>query len=138
MTVTWARLGRGDVDHERLWTLVGLACFAVGLFAVKVAGLPPIGCAFKALTGLPCPTCGGTRAMAALADGRLAHAVRMNPLVTAAVLGWAAYIPYGLWFGWSGRDRPRVSLSRADWATARVVAVAAVAATWLFLILDGR
>ena len=36
-------------------------------------------CAFKHLTGVPCPLCGGIRACAALAQGDLAAAWLLNP-----------------------------------------------------------
>ncbi len=36
-------------------------------------------CAFKHLTGIPCPLCGGIRACAALAQGDVAAAILMNP-----------------------------------------------------------
>lgn len=36
-------------------------------------------CAFKHLTGLPCPLCGGIRACAALAHGDVAAAWQANP-----------------------------------------------------------
>ncbi|QEG41205.1 DUF2752 domain-containing protein [Roseimaritima ulvae] len=43
---------------------------------------------FLALTGLPCPTTGGTRAMLALWEGRLSDSLRHNPLaVPIALLG---------------------------------------------------
>jgi len=47
---------------------------------------PPTVCVFRAVTGVPCPTCGGMRATVALAFGNLSLAFRYNPLVTAAWL----------------------------------------------------
>jgi hypothetical protein len=43
-------------------------------------------CPFLALTGLPCPTCGTTRAALALSHGHLAAAFAANPLAAAALL----------------------------------------------------
>jgi hypothetical protein len=50
-------------------------------------------CAFRRTTGIPCPGCGLTRAMAALARGDLLAALRLHPfaplfLLESAVL-WA-------------------------------------------------
>lgn len=42
------------------------------------SGLGP-GCPFRALTGLPCPLCGGTHACAALVQGDWAGAWAANP-----------------------------------------------------------
>src|SRR5476649_1552885 len=36
-------------------------------------------CAFKHLTGMPCPLCGGIRVCAALAQGDVSAAVLLNP-----------------------------------------------------------
>ena len=53
-----------------------------GRFAPEV-----VFCPFRALTGLPCLTCGGTRALAALASGRITEAVALNPLVALTAAG---------------------------------------------------
>jgi hypothetical protein len=52
-------------------------------------------CPFHALTGLPCPTCGYSRAFDLVLQGRLAAALRFQPFVLLIVLlsgiaaGWA-------------------------------------------------
>jgi hypothetical protein len=71
---------------------------AIGLVAgVAVAWLhldrlPFAICTFKVLTGLPCPTCGSTRAIGRLFALDPAGALAMNPLTTVAaglVAAWA-------------------------------------------------
>lgn len=66
----------------------------VGLFAAdhflgpRVRGwpdLPP--CAWRTFTGIPCPGCGGTRALACLGAGDLEGALAMNPAVALATMG---------------------------------------------------
>lgn len=50
-------------------------------------------CPFRAMTGLRCPGCGGTRAMYSLLHGDLAGTVRMNPLILVlypVVIGYGA------------------------------------------------
>lgn len=47
-----------------------------------VTGLPPL-CFFKHLTGLDCPGCGMTRAMALLAEGRVSASLDMHPFAMA-------------------------------------------------------
>lgn len=44
------------------------------------------GCPFKALTGLDCPGCGGTRAVESLVQGGVASAADHNLLVVVALL----------------------------------------------------
>ncbi|MEI8293342.1 MAG: DUF2752 domain-containing protein [bacterium] len=41
---------------------------------------PSVPCAFKDLTGLPCPFCGGTRAACAALQGDFSHSLRLNAL----------------------------------------------------------
>jgi hypothetical protein len=63
-----------------------LARFAAPLFRFLPA------CTFRQVTGVPCPSCGATRAGLALAQGDLMAALSFNPLF---VLG------LGILFGWS-------------------------------------
>ncbi len=46
----------------------------------------PTTCAIHAMTGLPCPLCGGTRAAKALMHGDVATALRLNALALPAVV----------------------------------------------------
>lgn len=78
-----------------------LACFGASVFYVEkfnpttgVAG-PTGGCAFKALTGLDCPGCGGTRAFWYLLHGNLSDAARSHavavfatPFLVYAYIAW--------------------------------------------------
>ena len=79
----------------RRWPEVGFAPVAVGIVwaalvvvfvLVKPAGTEATPCLFRNATGLPCPTCGSTRAALAVADGRLLDAVMLNPLMTVGIL----------------------------------------------------
>ncbi len=58
------------------------------LFSHFGIGFP---CMFHKLTGLSCPGCGGTRAMAALLTGQWKQALEYNPLILL-------YLAYGAWF----------------------------------------
>jgi hypothetical protein len=138
MRVVRERLRCGDTDHELLWSLVGIAAFILGSVSVQRFGVPPIGCVFKAVSGLPCPTCGAGRACVALVAGEVGTAFRANPLITVAVLGWGAYVPYGLLAWLRGEWRLRVRMSKREWIRVRIGAGLVLATTWLFLIIDGR
>lgn len=63
------------------------AAFCAG-FALLWWGTPPVLplCAFRWLTGRPCPLCGLTHAVFALAKGHLAEALRWNALSPLAVI----------------------------------------------------
>ena len=47
-----------------------------------------LGCGFRALTGMPCPLCGGTHACAALVQGDWAAAWAANPGALVLLLLW--------------------------------------------------
>ncbi|HEY1497587.1 MAG TPA: DUF2752 domain-containing protein [Candidatus Solibacter sp.] len=60
-----------------------LAAFAV-LYFFTPPDLPV--CAFRWLTGRPCPLCGLTHAVFALAKGRIGEAIRLHPLSPLAIV----------------------------------------------------
>ncbi|MFG3281310.1 DUF2752 domain-containing protein [Streptomyces sp. NPDC048111] len=76
-----------------LAALAGL-CYLYGHSPYEPAQLLPR-CPFHWATGLNCPACGGTRMTYALLHGDARTALRMNPVLCAA-LPMAAY-PYGRW-----------------------------------------
>jgi len=77
-SAAWQPLGR---DARRLRLMLGLAwplAMVSSPWWLGQGGLG-VGCGFRALTGLPCPLCGGTHACAALVQGDLAVAWSANP-----------------------------------------------------------
>ena len=112
-----------------------LIALAVGL--LHLDRLPFTLCTFKAVTGLPCMTCGTTRTLGLLFRGDLAHARSMNPLATVAGIGLAAW---GLGDLWLLRRQAALGLEVDPSARRflRVAAVLLVAANWAYLIASGR
>lgn len=122
---------------------LGAILAGVGVVAAAAVSLlhldavPFTVCVFKLTTGLPCLTCGSTRALARLAEGDLAGAWRMNPLAAAGALG---LLP------WAAADlvlmlrRRALGLELSPFAarTARVLVVVAALANWAYLVAAGR
>jgi hypothetical protein len=138
MTAEWRRLAPGELDHELLWSAVGLA--AVCLLAV-VALTPlafPLVCPLSALSGVPCPTCGSTRALFALGEGRWLAALRFNPLTTVAVTLGIPWLAHGVVASLLRLPRLRLRPDPADRRRLRLLAWLAIAFAWVFLIVDGR
>lgn len=66
------------------------------LYVVGVAlPLPP--CPFRYFTGIPCPTCGMTRSLLALAHGDFIHAVAEHLFGPLVFLGFLGAIGHCLW-----------------------------------------
>lgn len=96
------------------WLLTGAAAtaafLALGSWDFGADSSPPF-CLIRLLLDLPCPGCGMTRALQALARGDLAAAVRFHPL--APPLAAEAAVLWGLW-GVRLRGRG-LSAPSADW-----------------------
>jgi hypothetical protein len=120
--------------------LVFAACGAVtgaAVLLLHLDRLPFALCTFKQITGLPCPSCGGTRALGRLAALDLQGAFAMNPLavaLAAVVLLWAlsdlVLLPR--------RQSLRLELRDDLGFPVRVAVVLLAAANWAYLVLAGR
>ena len=110
---------------------------ALAVAVLHLDRLPILVCVFRAATGIPCLTCGATRALAELATGDVAGALAMNPLAT---LGAFALVPWGLGdLALLTRGRAlSLEVTPSGARALRVLAVAAVAANWAYLVSAGR
>lgn len=121
--------------HEDLCALGALSGAAVLLTAWTMPlwlGGWQVPCPFRAITGIPCPTCYGTRAVLAVMGGDWRAGLLLNPLVAGGTMALFAYVPWAaataLW-GWP-RPHPASSLLvKLAWAGA-----AAVLVNWLYLV----
>lgn len=108
---------------------------ALGALLAATLALPgvdflPRTCPFLLLTGLPCATCGMTRAFFALGHGRLGEALSLNhaaPLVYG--LAWTTLV---LAFAQAALGVPLLDRARARWGSWVVGAlVMALGASWV-------
>lgn len=129
------------VSPEVIWGSVGTFLAAAGfvafLLAPRFLGQATV-CVFKAGTGIPCPTCGTTRVLEALAAGDVGTALATNPLAVIALAGSALYLVYA-WLVVAGITRPW----RPGWLTPpmplwlRLGLPLVLAANWLYLMAAG-
>jgi hypothetical protein len=122
---------------------LGLIFGAIGLLAAVAVGLlhvdrvPLTFCVVKGLSGLPCPTCGSTRAFGRLFELDIAGALAMNPFTTLVVVliaGWAVADLVLL----PRRRALRVAFSPSLGRALRIGAFVAFFANWLYLLAVGR
>lgn len=129
----------GDSGASPLGAIFGVVCIVTFGLAVMWLhmGFPQPVCGFHALTGLPCPSCGSSRMIAALVQGRVAEAFMWNPLAFAGVLAvavWATASTLRLLFSlpvW------RVVLESGEALAIRIAAVMLIAGNWIYLIWRG-
>ncbi|MGH8095017.1 MAG: DUF2752 domain-containing protein [Chthoniobacterales bacterium] len=128
------QLAPQEVDHELLWLLVSLGTFA-GLAVWLTTGLPTPHCAFRGLTGLPCATCGATRAAWQFLHGHFNTSFLFNPLAFLTFCGIIVFDLYALAVLLLRAPRVRLGhVSPTEKFVARSVAVALLAGNWLYLL----
>ena len=115
---------------------IGLAA-AAAVWLLGLDRIPLTLCVFKGLTGLPCPTCGSTRALGRLFGLDLAGALAMNPFTTvlaAVVAAWAvadvALLPR--------RQAVGIEVSARLGFALRVAVLVLFLANWVYLVAVGR
>lgn len=71
------------MTRNKLYSIIGLACASGFLWLAAASFFPHVSgfgiCPFKHATGIPCPSCGVTRAVKLLLEGDLWHSLLMNP-----------------------------------------------------------
>lgn len=123
----------GETDYEALLGVLGLAGLAVS-FLVPPSSMPLPRCGFRAVTGLPCPTCGMTRAVHALTHLEPLRAAMLSPLGALAGAGGAAAAAW--WLG-ACLGRPRRLRIEPPLSPATVLSVLAalLGLNWIAVIL---
>jgi hypothetical protein len=126
----------------RRWDLLlwSASVAAAGAGAMLILRFNPLGvlrpCPLRMLTGIPCPTCGGTESLMEILHGSLSGAFRANPMVAAAFLLIAASGVAGI------ATLPWAHHVRAPRRPTGLVLLAAILvpilANWLYLFIRAR
>ncbi len=88
-------------------------------------------CPLRDLTGMPCPTCGGTHTAVALAHGRLADAFAANPLVAVGLVVFGIWLLIGVLTTMVPGLRRDLVLTSGEKRTARILAVLIILGAWI-------
>jgi hypothetical protein len=114
-----------------LWGVTAVCSLLLRSVWLELAPLVPP-CPFRAITGIPCPTCGTTHAALALLNGRFAKALAFNPLATVAGV---AFVLGGLVAPvWATLRLPVPEVPNPLPTWMRIAIVAVLLAGWAYLI----
>jgi hypothetical protein len=106
-----------------------------GLLKGLAPGMPV--CIFHEITGYPCLTCGGTRALIALSRFDLVSSFMFNPLVPLFALGLIVFSL--LFFAGAVTNRSvKINLTRRGKRVIRYSAIIIIVLNWVFLVIVGR
>lgn len=114
-----------------IWGGLALATVALSPLWIHLTGmLRP--CMFREVTGIPCPSCGSTRGVLAVMDGRVLDALTLNPLMA---MGFVTFLAGGaiapLWAWRTGRV-PDVEHPLPMWVRISIVLV--ILANWAWVV----
>ena len=130
------RISRQDPNRQLgfLWGAVATGLVALTPLATRLAASVPA-CPFRSILGLPCLTCGSTRAALALSRLDLWTAVKLNPLAAA---GWLTLVAGGLVAGVLALIG--TPLREPSWRLSmpiRLALVLVILANWVYLVVAG-
>lgn len=116
----------------------GIIYGGIAMLLLAAAWLPPVvhlapDCMFKRLTGIPCPTCGSTRAVLYLSHGDIATAFFMNPITALLVITAVVYFFYSLVTLVFGLPRIILTLSDKEKNIVRIGVVLLLLVQWSYL-----
>ncbi len=117
---------------------VGLALSAVlvARYYSHLGGIPFLRpCTFRALTGVPCPTCGFTRAFTRAGNLDFVGAWHVSPLGTALFLALAGFVVVGVSRIALRRPWPSLPKGRKWRRVGMWLLVAAVLSNWGYMII---
>lgn len=135
-TILPTRLAPGRAERlgvVEVYALIAAASFAVARF-VPVLELQ-VPCPLRALSGLPCATCGMTHAFVHLAHGRIAEAIAWSPLGAALAAGAWAFAAADLLRAAAGWPLPAPSRTVTRWLA--LGGLVALLANWAYLLVHG-
>ena len=119
------------------WLAAGLVflglVLASGAWLARAWALPLPSCPLKTYLGIPCVSCGLTRCVLALSQGRWAEAFHWHPVAVALLVASPLALFWDLRRAWRGLPYPALP----DSGAARMGVVGLLLATWILQIVRG-
>ena len=129
MKLYWLQLKR----PQYIGYIIGALCLIGGLILFcQLCGITL--CPLRKYTGIPCFTCGSTRAVLALLSGELKTAFLAQPLVISLLCYIAPVALFNLCTALLHKRLFMVSLSRTEKVILCLVLVTATLLNWLYLL----
>ncbi|MFA5072524.1 MAG: DUF2752 domain-containing protein [Nitrospirota bacterium] len=94
MHVVFKKRVQGSIEFSLVYGSITLLLLCAARFPELHALLPS--CVFQDMSGIPCPTCGTSRALISFAQGDIIHAFVHNPMVLIVVSGVLLWFLYSL------------------------------------------
>ncbi len=116
--------------------LVGLVGFLVARFVPVAVIIPFWGCAFRQITGIPCPGCGLTRVADRLAHFKLLGALEANPLATVVALFFAVMAVWSVLHLAFKVPIVELLMDDAEWHRARLLGAGLVAVNYAWVVFS--
>ncbi len=132
MRIITRKRAAGELEFGIIYGTIALA--AVGAASVlPLMKLVP-SCLFRSLTGMPCPTCGTTRALMHFSRGDLATAFSQNPLFVSLLTLTFLYFVVNSIATLLRFPRVIVLLSSFERSLLTAAACIIIAANWTYLL----
>jgi Protein of unknown function (DUF2752) len=132
MRIVFTKRVPGQIEFGIIYGAIAVGVLLTSWFLPVLAMTPS--CVFKGLFGIPCPTCGATRAVVHLSHGAISAAIAMNPIVAISLVLAVVFFIYSLAtlvlnvrrIGFIGSEREKNA--------ARVLVVVLLLTQWAYLI----
>jgi len=129
MKLYWVQLPR---PRTVVLVVGSLAAMGGTIMLLQLCGI--MLCPLKRLTGIPCFTCGSTRALFALAHGELKSAFLLQPLIVSLVLILTPIAIGCLSTAWVHRRLPCLSLTSTEKIILFITILSLTLLNWAYLI----
>ncbi len=123
----------GEIEFGIIYGSIVVLALLAGYF-LPLLSLAPT-CVFKALTGIPCPTCGSTRSLVLLSHGHIVPALFMNPLIGACGLAGILLFFIDLITLFLGLPKISIFVPQSGKDRMRFYMLFLIVANWSYLIL---
>jgi len=133
MRVSFKKQAVGDIDFGIVYGCIALLILCAGHFLPVCTFFPD--CVFHSLTGIPCPTCGSTRAIEQMSHGNVSASIASNPLIALCFMAALLCFLYSVAARVCGFSRISIACTDSEKNIFSATAFFIVLTNWLYLII---